>query len=342
MVFLAGTGFSDEPQAVVIKAEAQQEVAQLLQAAIWGDWNNHTNVVRNYTNTEAAFRKASKLMPSRLDLRFGIASLLVAQALQTNGQQLEIKLKDALQVYQDIQALDPTGFEAAILYAAYTRAIGERNAFESAMSGLMRAHPRQTRDYLQRFDRADDILETKPTETPRRTMPRDNHHVILVLGAGLETNGTVKAKLAVRLEQARTLARIYPSAPMILTGGNQKSGVTEAYTMSLWLTKRGIPRKRLILEDRAKDTVENALYSAEILEKLGATHVTLVTSSSHVRRGLVDLQEACLQRGLRLHYDHLAAKSKGDTELDNEQERVGVYRDLMRVSGLWTFPGIQR
>ena len=112
--------------------------------------------------------------------------------------------------------------------------------------------------------------------------------------------------------------------------------------MRLWLTKKGIRGTRFILEDRAKDTVENALYSSEILQRLGVTHVTLVTSASHVRRGLVGLQEACLQRGLRIQYADLAAAGKGEAPLDPEQERLGVYRDLMRVSGLWDIPGIRR
>ncbi len=344
MAFWAGVGFAGEPQPVVIKAEAQEKVAQLLQAVIENSWSSGagTNTALHYSSVEAVLRAASKLMPSRLDLRFGIASSLLSQAIQTNGLPLEIKVKDALRVYQEIQTLDPTGFEAPILYAAYTRAIGETNASETAITGLKEAHPQRTQDFLQRFERADRILQIDANLTPSRTMSKDQYHAVVVLGAGLETNGTMKAKLVARLEQALKLARMYPGAPIILTGGNQKSGVTEAYTMSLWLAKRGIPRKQLILEDRARDTVENALYSAEILQKLGATHVTLVTSASHVRRGLVDLQEACLQRGLSLQYDTLAARTRSDTDLDKEQERVGVYRDLMRVSGLWAYPGIQR
>ena len=112
--------------------------------------------------------------------------------------------------------------------------------------------------------------------------------------------------------------------------------------MSQWLEKRGVRRKRLYLEDKARDTVENALFSSEILQRLGVTHVTLVTSSNHIRRGFADLQEACSQRGLNLQFDSLAANTKGDVDLDKKQERLGVYRDVMRTSGLWAYPGLQR
>lgn len=344
LVLWALSSFSAEPGAVTVNAEAQEKVAHLLQWLLVadGDIGAGTNSARKCSDAEAVFREASKLMPWRLDLRFGIASSLICEALQTNGQPLEIKVKSALGVYQEIQAMDPAGFLAPIWYAAFARAIGDRTASEGAISGLMGAYPLRTEDYLQRFERADCILQTVPNEMPRRSMPRDQHHAIVVLGAGLETNGMPKAKLVARLQQAFKLARIYPRAPIILTGGNPKRGVTEAYVMGLWLMKKGISGTRLILEDRARDTVENALYSSEILRRLGATHVTLVTSASHVRRGLVDLQEACLQRGLRMQYDTLASGGKGDTHLDPEQERVGVYRDLMRVSGLWDLPGIRR
>jgi hypothetical protein len=349
LVFWAGAAFAEEPRAAVIDAESQEKVVQLLQTVIQDYWNGRdskssagTNRAGSNTNVETAFREASKLLPYRLDLRFGIASSLLWQALQTNGQPLIMKVRNALQTYQEIQAMDTNGFEAPILFAAYTRAIGETNTSEATVGRLMAVHPQRTRDYLQTFSLADRILQTTPNAKPRRTMPKDKHHAIVILGAGLETNGTMKAKLASRLEQGLKLARIYPNAPIILTGGNQKCGVTEAYAMSLWLIKKGIPRKRLFLEDQAKDTVGNAVFSSAILQSLGVTHVTLVTSSSHMRRGLADLQEACRRRGLTLEYDNLAAKAKGDADLDTHQERLGIYRDLMRTSGLWAFPGLQR
>jgi uncharacterized SAM-binding protein YcdF (DUF218 family) len=347
--FWSATALADPPQATSVDAESQEKVAHLLQTVIQDYWNaadaqkaTGTNATANYTNVEAAFRKASMLMPNRLDFRFGIASSLMLQGIQTNGSQLEMKVKKALVVYQEIHALDTNGFDAPILYAAYTRALGETNASDTALRALMAVHPERTADYLQRFRRIDRILQTSTNLIPCRTMPRDQFHAIVILGAGLETNGTMKAKLEGRLSQGLKFARLYPRAPIILTGGNQKSGVTEAYTMSQWLQQRGIPRKRLILEDQAKDTVANAIFSSAILKRLRVTHVTLVTSSSHMRRGLADLQEACLQRGLLLQYDTLAAQTKGDADLEKQQERVGIYRDVMRISGLWSFPGLQR
>lgn len=153
LAFWAGIAFSQEP---LVSAESQEKVAKLLQTVIQDHWNGGgpkgaagTNASGNYTNIEAAFREASKLMPYRLDLRFGIASSLMSQAIQTNGPQLELKVKDALRVYQEIQALDTNGFEAPVLYAAYARAIGETNASEAALKGLMAIHRQRTGQYLR-------------------------------------------------------------------------------------------------------------------------------------------------------------------------------------------------
>ena len=343
---LAVVCFSGAARAAVLDAESQKQVTQLLQTVIQNYWNGgddkSTAKAGSSTNVEAAFRQATTIMPDRLDLRFGLASSLLSQAIQTNGQRLEMKVREALSVYHDIETLDTNGFEALILFAAYARAIGETNASAAAISRLMPLHPQRTREYIQKFSRIEQILQLTPEEKPRKTMPKDKNHAIVVLGAGLETNGMMKVKLVARLGQCLKLARIYPRAPIILTGGNQKGGVTEAYAMGLWCLQKGISRKRLFIEDRAKDTVENALFSSVILQRLGVIHVTLVTSANHIHRGLADLQEACSQRGLNLQYEPLAARAKGDIALDKEQERVGIYRDVMRTSGLWAFPGLQR
>ena len=107
-------------------------------------------------------------MPDRLDLRFGIASSLMLQAIQTNGQPLEMKVQAALQVYREIQGLDPNGFEAPILYAAYARAIGDSNACETAISRLMTIHPQRTELYLQKLAETDRILQSTPDEQVHR------------------------------------------------------------------------------------------------------------------------------------------------------------------------------
>src|SRR5690242_5645542 len=124
-------------------------------------------------------------MPERLDLRFGIASSLIGQAVGTNGPRLELKVTEALDVYREIQALDKHGFDAPILLAAYSRAIGQTDVSENTLSNLMIEYPDRTKEYIQRFARIDRLLNITPNEKPWRAVP-GTRHAIVVLGAGLE------------------------------------------------------------------------------------------------------------------------------------------------------------
>jgi uncharacterized SAM-binding protein YcdF (DUF218 family) len=348
LVWTLFPGTMGRASAESINAEAQERVAELIQNAL-GSYRVESalrsgatnNALSTLTNIEAGFREASMLMPNRLDLRFGIASALVGQALQTNAP-FKGKMKSALKVYEEIHALDTNGFQAPILYAAYARAIGETNASESTLTALAKVHPERARAYREKFRRIDEIERMIPNMEPH-TMARSNGtNAIVILGAGLETNGMMKAKLFGRLRQGLVVARLYPEAPIIVTGGNQKGGVTEAYVMSQWLVNEGVRTNRLHLEDRATDTLGNAVRSCGILQKLGATHVTLVTSSSHIRRALAIFEETARKRGLSMEFSHLASKDEPESELDEGRERVAIYRDVMRASGIWTYPGIQR
>jgi hypothetical protein len=329
-----------------VDAEAQERVATLIQSVLGGypagsRWTNSaiSSSSTAATNIEINLREASRLMPNRLDLRFGIASALISQALQTNFP-FEAKMKAALRVYEEIHELDTNGFQARLLHAAYSRAIGDTNGSELTLLALSKAHPQRTQAYREKFRRLDQSREMALSTNVPVTMPKGTNHVLIILGAGLETNGIPKPKLLDRLKQGKLVANEYPNAPVIVTGGNQKAGITEAYVMSRWLIAEGLSTNRIILEDNAKDTVGNAVRCSYILKALGATHVTLITSSTHLKRALLDFHEAALQEGLTLEFAHVVAIDKNDT--DEPRERVGVYRDLLRASGIWTYPGIAR
>lgn len=75
--------------------------------------------------------------------------------------------------------------------------------------------------------------------------------------------------------------------------------------MKNWLVEKGIAADRVIIEDKARDTVENAIYSTEILKKYNPKRVILITSASHIRRGTALLQEAADNAGLKITLDNL-------------------------------------
>lgn len=120
---------------------------------------------------------------------------------------------------------------------------------------------------------------------PPQLVAKDfSNPAIVVLGYGLKPNGTMRWILHTRVLAALAIAQMFPQAPIIVTGGNPRNGNTEAEQMGKMLRLYGTPRQRIILEERAASTVQNAEFSVPLAEEAGASGIILVTSSSHQDR----------------------------------------------------------
>ncbi len=285
-----------------------------------------------YDVVEKAFTEASALAPERLDFKFAVAS---SQILQKN-------LTGARATYGDILAKDPTSFEAQAWLAALARIEGnadEASLSEQAMAALDRA---RAEAYRQRFARAEAIMAERPNvdvpSVPGRVM-------IVTLGYALAKDGTAEKPLLDRLDVALKAANANPTARIMVTGGQPQAGVTEGDVMTKWLVEKGIDRDRILIEDKSKDTVGNVLNVANLLKRHNADTVILVTSSSHMRRARTLLEDAFRQYDISapiLPVVALDAPSVEEAAKVSKDERMVIYRDLMRVSGLWAYPGIQQ
>lgn len=107
---------------------------------------------------------------------------------------------------------------------------------------------------------------------------------IVILGYGLKDDGTMRLILHTRVLTGLAIAQIFPLAPIIVTGGNPRNGNTEAEQMGKMLRLYGVPRERIILEERANSTVQNAAFSVPLAKQAGTSGIILVTSSSHQDR----------------------------------------------------------
>lgn len=119
-------------------------------------------------------------------------------------------------------------------------------------------------------------------------------HGIVILGYGLKDDGTLAPELVRRLEAGRDQART-SSAPIVVSGGAPKRGITEAAAMRDWLVDNGVDASRITIEDTSANTVANAQNSAAILLNRGLTDVVLVTSPDHVRRAAASFAGAGLR-----------------------------------------------
>jgi uncharacterized SAM-binding protein YcdF (DUF218 family) len=97
---------------------------------------------------------------------------------------------------------------------------------------------------------------------------------IVILGYGLAPDGSMRAILQRRVMTGLIVAQFFPQSTIIVTGGNPQNGKTEAGQMRNMLTLLGFPADRIILEDKANSTVQNAQFSVP-------TSTTRTTRSVH-------------------------------------------------------------
>lgn len=285
-----------------------------------------------YDVVEQSFAEASKLAPERLDFRFAVAS---SQILQKN-------LDGARATYEEILAKDPTSFDAQAWLEALGRIRNDETEASLAHQALAGLDRERAEAYRQRFVRAEQIIAEKPnTDVP--TLP--GKVMIVTLGYALAKDGTAEKPLLDRLDVALKAAQANPEARIMVTGGQPQSGVTEGDVMMKWLVERSVSRDRILIEDKSKDTVGNVLNVANLLNRHSADSVVLVTSSSHMRRARTLLEDALKQYDLDANVVPvvaLDAPSVEEAAKVSADERLVIYRDLMRVSGLWAYPGVQQ
>jgi uncharacterized SAM-binding protein YcdF (DUF218 family) len=85
------------------------------------------------------------------------------------------------------------------------------------------------------------------------------------------------------------LARRYPDAKVLFTGGvgRLEGGVPpETDTIRLLLRQHGIPEGRVLLDDKARTTRENALYAEALGQPRPGESWLLVTSAGHMPRAM--------------------------------------------------------
>ena len=115
---------------------------------------------------------------------------------------------------------------------------------------------------------------------------------IVILGYGLNPDGTMRTILRRRVLTGLTVAQFFPQSPIIVTGGNPKNGNTEAGQMRKTLMLLGFPDNRIIVEDKASSTVQNARFSVPLAKKADTSGIILVTSSTHQGRADGDFVDA--------------------------------------------------
>lgn len=118
---------------------------------------------------------------------------------------------------------------------------------------------------------------------------------VIVLGGGFE-GGVNLARGGYELNQsgdrfveAVVLARRYPDARIVVTGGSGSlmlEGEADGDTAPRLLTALGVAPERLVMENRSRNTHENAQFTRALVEPAPGETWLLVTSAYHMPRAM--------------------------------------------------------
>ena len=92
-----------------------------------------------------------------------------------------------------------------------------------------------------------------------------------------------------RLSSFIKLAQKYPDARLLFTGGNSdtdSSKPTEAEIAKNYFLEAGISSQRLLIEDKARNTFENAMYSRELAGPQANETWIMITTAYHMPRAI--------------------------------------------------------
>jgi uncharacterized SAM-binding protein YcdF (DUF218 family) len=135
-------------------------------------------------------------------------------------------------------------------------------------------------------------LETRFQHNPKLPETVDG---IIVLG------GSISPSMSLYWQQIETnqyherlttfiqLAKIYPEAKLLFTGGSaaiKRNQPTEAEFARQYFIDSGVPGSRLIIEDKARNTAENIQYSKMLVTPKPDENWVVITTAFHMPRSI--------------------------------------------------------
>jgi vancomycin permeability regulator SanA len=107
--------------------------------------------------------------------------------------------------------------------------------------------------------------------------------VAIVLGAGLEPDGSPKPYLQSRLEDARALYTSGKIRAILVSGDNSRTSYDEVSSMTAWLVDHGVPADRIVRDHAGFDTYDSCVRANRIF---GITKAIVVTQDFHIPRAV--------------------------------------------------------
>ena len=112
---------------------------------------------------------------------------------------------------------------------------------------------------------------------------------IVILAHGINSDCTLPEEARMRVRKGVELFRRGGYACLLMSGKYpaRMSSIplkTEAMAMKDFASKLGVPRSKILVEERSRDTIGNAYFSRLLLRQKGKGKITVITSGYHVKR----------------------------------------------------------
>ncbi|AZO08007.1 MULTISPECIES: YdcF family protein [unclassified Mesorhizobium] len=195
---------------------------------------------------------------------------------------------------------------------------------------------------------------------PKPPLPQ-NVDGIIVLGGGLEgainfaRGGYELNSSGDRMVEAAILARRFPQARVVVSGGNGSlflDAEGDSDTAPRLLGALGVSADRLVLENRSRNTYENAVFTRNLIEPKPGETWLLVTSAFHMPRAKALFDKAGFptvpwpvdyrtsgREGIGLFRDNPADSLEATTMAIREWIGLFAYRLTGKIDQFFPAPG---
>jgi uncharacterized SAM-binding protein YcdF (DUF218 family) len=171
---------------------------------------------------------------------------------------------------------------------------------------------------------------------------------IIVLGGGFE--GAVNAarggyemnSAGDRFVETAVLARRLPGAKVVVTGGSGAlllTGEPDGDIAPRLLEALGVARDRMVLENRSRNTYENARFTLDLLQPDSGQNWLLVTSAFHMPRSMALFRKAGFEV-IAWPVDYRTAGTEGpglarDNAIDSLENTTLAIREWLGLAAYW-------
>ncbi len=109
---------------------------------------------------------------------------------------------------------------------------------------------------------------------------------VIVLGAAVVAPGVPGPALVRRVEWGVGVFRARLARHLVMSGGSMGAPPCESHLMRDIALALGVAQASIVVEDRSRNTFENAIYTGAIIRRRGWRRIVVVTDAFHLPRAL--------------------------------------------------------